>query len=68
MRERGQPRRPKVADKDTVSPYDDEVADPYAADDTKNPHEPTDGDGEGNGATKPSPRRASRTSKTVKKA
>jgi hypothetical protein len=24
---------------DTVFPYDDEVADPYAADDTKNPHE-----------------------------
>lgn len=24
---------------DTVFPYDDEVADPYAGDDTKNPHE-----------------------------
>lgn len=28
---------------DTVFPYDDEVADPYAADDTKNPHEETEG-------------------------
>lgn len=26
---------------DTVFPYDDEVADPYAADDTKNPHDET---------------------------
>jgi hypothetical protein len=26
---------------DTVFPYDDEVADPYADDDTKNPHEPS---------------------------
>lgn len=24
---------------DTVFPYDDEVVDPYSADDTKNPHE-----------------------------
>lgn len=24
---------------DTVSPYDDDVVDPYSADDTKNPHE-----------------------------
>jgi hypothetical protein len=41
---------------DTTSPYDDEVVDPYAGDDTKNPHEqavegeeeeaaPDDGDG-----------------------
>ena len=29
-----------MPDKDTVFPYDDEVVDPYAADDTKNPHEP----------------------------
>lgn len=29
-----------MGDKDTVFPYDDEVVDPYAADDTKNPHEP----------------------------
>ncbi len=26
---------------DTVFPYDDEVVDPYSADDTKNPHEET---------------------------
>lgn len=26
---------------DTVFPYDDEVVDPYADDDTKNPHEET---------------------------
>lgn len=65
-RERGLNRRPQVADKDTVFPYDDEVADPYAADDTKNPHEATEGNG--NGADeKPAPKRASRTSKTVKK-
>jgi len=31
---------------DTVFPYDDEVVDPYAADDTKNPHEDGGGDGE----------------------
>lgn len=29
---------------DTVSPYDDEVVDPYSGDDTKNPHEETEGD------------------------
>lgn len=28
---------------DTKSPYDDEVRDPYDADDTKNPHEETEG-------------------------
>jgi hypothetical protein len=26
---------------DTVFPYDDDVVDPYSADDTKNPHEET---------------------------
>lgn len=26
---------------DTVFPYDDDVRDPYDADDTKNPHEPS---------------------------
>lgn len=30
-----------MPDKDTVFPYDDEVVDPYSADDTKNPHEAT---------------------------
>lgn len=29
-----------MGDKDTVFPYDDDVVDPYSADDTKNPHEP----------------------------
>lgn len=58
-----------MADKDTVSPYDDEVADPYAADDTKNPHEPTGEDAEtaDEKAAEPAPRKASRTSKTAKK-
>lgn len=26
---------------DTTSPYDDETVDPYSADDTKDPHEPS---------------------------
>lgn len=30
-----------MGDKDTVFPYDDDVVDPYSADDTKNPHEPS---------------------------
>lgn len=33
-----------MGDKDTVFPYDDEVVDPYSADDTKNPHEPSGGE------------------------
>lgn len=64
-------------DKDTVFPYDDEVADPYAADDTKNPHEETaggDDDPEADEETAeeetadPAPKKATRTTKTVKKA
>lgn len=43
---------------DTVFPYDDEVADPYAADDTKNPHEesgetPADNGAKGGTASPP---------------
>jgi hypothetical protein len=37
---------------DTVFPYDDEVADPYADDDTKNPHEES---GETSEGTEPDP-------------
>jgi hypothetical protein len=44
---------------DTVFPYDDEVRDPYDADDTKNPHEETEGDeaGADEEATGAAPRR-----------
>jgi len=46
---------------DTVFPYDDEVADPYAADDTKNPHEESgegsSDDGQDGAESPPSPRR-----------
>lgn len=65
-----------MADKDTVSPYDDEVADPYAADDTKNPHEETLSSDEPEGdeetaedeTADPAPKKATRTTKAVKKA
>lgn len=60
-----------MADSDTRSPYDDEVVDPYAADDTKNPHEGSEGGDEeatgGEASEEKTPRRASRTSKTAKK-
>lgn len=63
-----------MADKDTVSPYDDEVVDPYAADDTKNPHDTeagSEGDDEettgGEASDEKTPRRATRASKTAKK-
>lgn len=48
---------------DTKSPYDDEVTDPYSGDDTKNPHEPSGGEGEApdtegeNGDEAPPPKR-----------
>ena len=48
---------------DTVSPYDDEVVDPYSADDTKNPHEET-GDTAGE---EPKPAARKTTRKTTKK-
>ena len=57
-----------MADNDTAFPYDDEVADPYAADDTKNPHEPSGSSpATEEEATEPAPRKATRTTKTVKK-
>lgn len=44
---------------DTVFPYDDEVVDPYAADDTKNPHEESGEalDTDGGGEEAPPPKR-----------
>lgn len=55
---------------DTVSPYDDEVRDPYDADDTKNPHdageETDDDDGQDEEAdteTQPARRRPGRPKK-----
>lgn len=57
-----------MADKDTVFPYDDEVADPYAADDTKNPHEPSGEAPSEEETAESAPRKATRTTKTVKKA
>lgn len=58
-----------MGDKDTVFPYDDEVADPYAADDTKNPHEPTGSDEEAteDETSEPPAKKATRATKTVKK-
>jgi hypothetical protein len=54
---------------DTVSPYDDEVADPYSADDTKNPHEESGETSEGDepdpdDAADPPKRRPGRPKKT----
>lgn len=49
-----------MPDKETVFPYDDEVVDPYAADDTKNPHEAS---GEPAEEEKPAPRKSTRTAK-----
>lgn len=62
-----------MPDKDTVFPYDDEVADPYAADDTKNPHEATgdddtaddDADDEADETDTPPKRRPGRPRKTA---
>lgn len=50
---------------ETVFPYDDEVVDPYSADDTKNPHEETEGadpdeDGDDGEAQSPPKRRPGR--------
>lgn len=57
---------------DTVSPYDDEVVDPYSADDTKNPHEEsgeTSAEGDepdpGDAAETPPKRRPGRPKKTA---
>jgi hypothetical protein len=57
-----------MADKDTVFPYDDEVVDPYAADDTKNPHESSGEAPSEEETAEPAPRKATRATKTVKKA
>ena len=55
-----------MPDKDTVFPYDDEVADPYSDDDTKNPHEES-GEPAPEPEEKPKPANGRRT-RTAKKA
>lgn len=58
-----------MGDKDTVFPYDGDVVDPYSADDTKNPHEPSGDETAAEEETSESaPRKATRATKTVKKA
>lgn len=52
---------------DTVSPYDDEVKDPYEGDDVKSPHEESDAAVTEEQAPDAPPRKTTRATKATKK-